>query len=463
VGVSEYSREMSLLPKHISREKYSGTVWCVTVPNGLIVTRRNGKTLVSGNSSATADDHLCANVINPRLMLISEIMTRWMPPLFGEDPDRTLVYFETAKAFDPDMERTNDQFLQSAGAVSRNELRAKYGWGPIKEGDSCFVQGFGEVLIQPEVDDTPPDDDGGDEDDGKGFDDPSGPGYRCWAKQLGDKGVVKLWLRNHGRGERRMAREIRDHWIKVGHQVNAALRSLVAGGGKITEEAIGQAFCHHEQDHALRKRVEPHAKALLLVGAVTEWELYTPRRSHEMLLSRKSEEMASVRLRLPNDVLSGIDKAAARLMESSYWSDIVSGVKADMIRVLKDSITEGLSGKETADRIQRECLGINRSASRAENIARTESTLFLNAGHEETRQKLNRLGLLKAKRWAAIVDGSTRPEHAHADGQQVGPDDDFKLSNGESAKFPGDTRLTAGQRCRCRCTVLSVTVGPEDL
>jgi hypothetical protein len=319
------------------------------------------------------------------------------------------------------------------------------------------------VLIQPEVDDTPPDDDGGDEDDGKGFDDPSGPGYRCWAKQLGQKGVLKLWLRNHGRGERRMAREVRDHWIKVGHQVNANLRSVVARGGKITEEVIDQAFGTREQDHALRKTVEPHAKALLLVGAVTEWELYTPRRSHEMLLSRKSEELASVRLRLPNDVLQGIDRAADKLMEASYWSDIVAGVKADMVRVLKDAVAEGISGRELADKIQRECLGSNRSASRAENIARTESTMFLNAGHEETRQKLNRLGLLKGKEWAALLDGDTRPEHAHANGQKVGPDDDFTLSNGEVAKFPGDTRLTAGQRCHCRCTVLSVTVGPEDL
>ena len=38
--------------KQVYKTPYTGLVHCVTVPNGLIITRRNGKVLVSGNSSA---------------------------------------------------------------------------------------------------------------------------------------------------------------------------------------------------------------------------------------------------------------------------------------------------------------------------------------------------------------------------------------------------------------------------
>ena len=103
-------------------------------------------------SSAVADDHLCQNVINPRLSQISEILSKWMPPLFGEDPNSLMIYFEMAKSFDADLERQNDQFLYASGAISRNELRAKYGHGPIKNGDSCFLAGFGEILIEDDDD-----------------------------------------------------------------------------------------------------------------------------------------------------------------------------------------------------------------------------------------------------------------------------------------------------------------------
>ncbi len=36
--------------KTITKEHYKGRVWCVTVPNGFIVTERNGKLMISGNS-----------------------------------------------------------------------------------------------------------------------------------------------------------------------------------------------------------------------------------------------------------------------------------------------------------------------------------------------------------------------------------------------------------------------------
>ena len=37
--------------RHIAMESYSGDVWCLVVPTGAYVTRRNGKTAITGNSA----------------------------------------------------------------------------------------------------------------------------------------------------------------------------------------------------------------------------------------------------------------------------------------------------------------------------------------------------------------------------------------------------------------------------
>lgn len=50
VSVRLPKQRLKVRPGSVSRVQYSGKVWCVTVPNGLIITRRNGKAIVSGNS-----------------------------------------------------------------------------------------------------------------------------------------------------------------------------------------------------------------------------------------------------------------------------------------------------------------------------------------------------------------------------------------------------------------------------
>jgi hypothetical protein len=140
MGVSEYSREMSLLPKHISREHYQGTVWCVTVPNGLIVTRRNGKTLVSGNSAIAADGHFCDSCVNPMAALISEVMTAWLGPRYAKKNERLVIYIEPATAIDQDFELKAAIALAQQGAVDINWLRHKFfGLRPIAGGNVAFV------------------------------------------------------------------------------------------------------------------------------------------------------------------------------------------------------------------------------------------------------------------------------------------------------------------------------------
>lgn len=55
VSIRRPDRAIKIGPNHLGRDHYRGVVWCVTVPNGLIVTRRNGKAIVTGNSALVAN------------------------------------------------------------------------------------------------------------------------------------------------------------------------------------------------------------------------------------------------------------------------------------------------------------------------------------------------------------------------------------------------------------------------
>jgi phage portal protein BeeE len=79
-------------------------------------------------SSATADWHFCSNCINPKVTLLSEIMTWFFAQLFNDT--ELLTYIEEAHPNDPDFALQEETFLQKAGAVGNNELRQRHGFPP---------------------------------------------------------------------------------------------------------------------------------------------------------------------------------------------------------------------------------------------------------------------------------------------------------------------------------------------
>jgi phage portal protein BeeE len=97
-------------------------------------------------TSTTSEGILCSNVINPMLVLLSETMTAHMQSVY--DDDNLLVFFEESHPVNPDDDRARQTLLMANAAMGRNELRAEYGMMPVREGDSCFVPGFGEVPIE---------------------------------------------------------------------------------------------------------------------------------------------------------------------------------------------------------------------------------------------------------------------------------------------------------------------------
>lgn len=66
----------------------------------------------------------------------------------------------------------------------------------------------------------------------------------------------------------------------------------------------------------------------------------------------------------------------------------------------------------------------------------------------------------QTKTWVAILDSTTREDHADADGQEVAADEPFSVG-GEELDYPGDAGGSPEQTINCRCTAVYST-GEED-
>jgi PBSX family phage portal protein len=68
----------------VSRERYTGKVYCFSVPKfGFFVTRRNGKIAIQGNTAAAALDFAERQVFEPERMSFDYLINRWVLPDLG--------------------------------------------------------------------------------------------------------------------------------------------------------------------------------------------------------------------------------------------------------------------------------------------------------------------------------------------------------------------------------------------
>lgn len=88
--------------------------------------------------------------------------------------------------------------------------------------------------------------------------------------------------------------------------------------------------------------------------------------------------------------------------------------------------------------------------NRSQVIAATEVVAASNWGSHEAAKAS---GLVLNKVWLATEDSHTRPDHAAADGQEVGLDEPFTVGD-DQLMYPGDSSLGAGadELVYCRCT-----------
>ncbi len=143
--------------------------------------------------------------------------------------------------------------------------------------------------------------------------------------------------------------------------------------------------------------------------------------------------------------------------QQSYWQRINLTTRDDIEGILYRAIEDGLSIRDIAKQIMAASPAYSRA--RAINVARTEMTGSMNAGHKEAiRWATEGLGLEPAKEWMSVMGTTTRETHADADGQQQPLDAAFEVG-GYPCQFPGDASLPPDERCNCQCTILSAFVG----
>ena len=120
---------------------------------------------------------------------------------------------------------------------------------------------------------------------------------------------------------------------------------------------------------------------------------------------------------------------------------------------LTQSILQGETLKQMADRLQRNIPAMNRdSAIRA---ARTAATGAQNGGRMDSYKAASDMGIKVRKRWVATKDGRTRHAHQRLDGQTVDWDKPFASELGK-IRYPGDPRAKPALTYNCRCTLRTV-------
>lgn len=158
-------------------------------------------------------------------------------------------------------------------------------------------------------------------------------------------------------------------------------------------------------------------------------------------------------------ILIPIDKAAAAkaiVSDTKLSEDLYTALGIDikkMKKTISNEITRGIASGQTHSEIARNIgFASNAPLSRAKTIARTESHRIQQASTYDAQKAAKAKGADIVKQWDSTLDGDTRPNHRHLDGQIREIDEPFTIGN-LKAMFPGDFGRPE-EDCNCRCSSL---------
>jgi hypothetical protein len=141
-----------------------------------------------------------------------------------------------------------------------------------------------------------------------------------------------------------------------------------------------------------------------------------------------------------------LDRFAARIQAT-----IQTAMAEQVTEAVQQGYAEGASVRTVADAIQAATSEISRA--RAEMLARSDLNGIANGASVLAAQAS---GAAVTKVWKTAEDDLVRPDHADADGQEVGIAETFDVG-GEDLAYPGDPNGSWEQVANCRCTVLYST------
>lgn len=185
--------EIMVSPSQRSKTQYTGDIWCVTVPTGLFVVRRNGKAHITGNSEEQVASmilstfkvpktavgisesmtygsilatlsQMCVYCLNPRLRMLGQSLTKHLASRWDEERPswsnrshggsgshrKVKLWFDDTVPADPTQVNADMQADMAGYALSPNEIRAIRGRKPWQNGgDDPMGQGPGGVMPIP--------------------------------------------------------------------------------------------------------------------------------------------------------------------------------------------------------------------------------------------------------------------------------------------------------------------------
>jgi len=364
-------------------------------------------------SSAAARKHFGEFCLNPKIELISEVLTAQVAPLFSADGEKLILSIPFYTPDDREQNRKDYALLAKHQAVNRNELRAGLlGLPALKEEGDTIPAPANQVLAP----------------------------VRSKARKTDSEQAARLFLRNHREREKVLAAALETLFSEQAKSVAERLRALPG-----PTDNVDTVFDPQDWNERTADLIRPIIRQSIVTGAATE-------------LAQAEKSATDPYLDLPAAVRPAVDAALQEIMHVGFSPELHETTRQQLAAALREGVIQGESLYDLSVRIgvaptvpgaEAGVLGAHSNTIRALRIARTETTAALNAGHAATRQALG-LGA----EWLAILDGDTRASHADMNGVKIGPGGLFDLA-GFSVPYPGHHSLPAEERINCRCTTIT--------
>lgn len=423
-------------------------------------------------SSHSARLHFGEFTVNPLAELISETLTATIGARMSPPGMQLLVYLESYRPDDSAETRADMQLLVNARAITRNELRMRLGNMPPMEGagEDMVMMPTEQIVpitgIPPMAEEEPEEEEPEEEDD----DDPDESGRSFLTRRR--KGMSReryvaearrLWEEDQLAAETRVAGAVFTLFRQQEADIMQRLESLWSDvDGDIrhlsAETAAEMIFDPRAWTQRWRAALLPLAGDIAVTGAVSERSL--------VLAASKTIEL----IELDPQVVDAVNAEIETWMDRPYWGDVQATTRQQLVATLQEGFANGDSLYQLMTRIgdnptvaappglfgpgttfgYNPILGSGPSTARASLIARSESTGWLNSGHQQSQEMLAQEGVIAKKEWSAILDQYTRTGHYAADGQKVEVSKPFMLSDPPAqGMYPGHYLLPAAHRCNC--------------
>lgn len=257
------------------------------------------------------------------------------------------------------------------------------------------------------------------------------------------KGLRADWLVWHERAEKRLYAALLALFADAADEIRVSLRPFL---GTLSPATLDSVFPLSSMRTAISALATKHMEKIVREGAIFELGYHLP--GKQGLAWRA----ATTRKKLPPAVETAIAMMVVELVNQAFWNDIPEAFKAAIAAVIFSGNAAGWSAEQM--RLAIENVLIADAENRAARIALSETTGALSGGQSAARVLLVGMEIVATKMWHCRFVNS-REAHMAAHNQIVAATSDFVVG-GEVARFPCDPRLSAWNRCNCRCSSISL-------